>query len=184
VHDRIMGIQASTLTMLMNPTTLERVYDNEFRVPSDQDMITLPELLNAIGSAIWNELDENVGKKKYTARKPMISSLRRNLQQEHLDRLITLSMPGNGSNGAYKPIANLALMEIRKIHSNIAKVLKDGDEKLDPYTTSHLAKMQGQIDKVLNAEYIYNANDLRGGAGGLIIILGKEADEENLDDRF
>ncbi|HID23172.1 MAG TPA: hypothetical protein EYP14_12325, partial [Planctomycetaceae bacterium] len=33
VHDRIMGIQASTLTMLMNPTTLRRVYDNEFRVP-------------------------------------------------------------------------------------------------------------------------------------------------------
>ena len=47
VHDRIAGIQAAALTMLMNPTTLRRVYDNECRIPTDQDALTLPELLDS-----------------------------------------------------------------------------------------------------------------------------------------
>ena len=40
VHDRVMGIQASVLTMLMNPSTLQLVFDNEYRTPSDKDMLT------------------------------------------------------------------------------------------------------------------------------------------------
>ncbi|NOX56555.1 MAG: hypothetical protein GXP27_19350, partial [Planctomycetes bacterium] len=159
VHDRIMGIQASTLTMLMNPTTLRRVYDNEFRVPPNQDALTLAELLDSISSNIWRELRKDPGK-KYTARQPMISSLRRNLQQEHLNRLITLSMPGAGSTEAYKPIANLALLEIRRIRSDIDRMLKKFRDKLDPYTTAHLVRMQDQITKALEAEQIYNIRDL------------------------
>ncbi len=45
IHDRILGVQASALTWLMNPTTLRRVYDNELRLPEDEDTLTLPELL-------------------------------------------------------------------------------------------------------------------------------------------
>lgn len=45
VHDQIAGIQSSTLTMLLNPSTLRRVYDNEFRTPSNEDAPTLPELI-------------------------------------------------------------------------------------------------------------------------------------------
>ena len=56
VHDRIMGIQGSTLTMLMNPDTLRLVYDNELRTPEDKDIVTLPELLNTISEAIWDEV--------------------------------------------------------------------------------------------------------------------------------
>src|SRR5690606_16445136 len=78
VHDRIIGIQASTLTMLMNPTTLRRVFDNELRVPSDQEALCLPELLDAIGGNIWRELDKPADA-TYSARKPLVSSLRRSL---------------------------------------------------------------------------------------------------------
>ena len=45
VAEKVMGIQASTLTMILNPTTLGRVYDNEFLVEADKDAITLPEIL-------------------------------------------------------------------------------------------------------------------------------------------
>ena len=48
IHDRIMGIQSSIMTSLLNPTTLRRVYDNEFRTPADADSLTLPELLQTI----------------------------------------------------------------------------------------------------------------------------------------
>jgi hypothetical protein len=76
VHDRVSGIQSSVLTMVLNPTTLEDVYDNEFRTPSDEDMITIPEVFNTLQDAIWTELNSEP-EKTYTARQPMISSLRR-----------------------------------------------------------------------------------------------------------
>lgn len=180
IHDRIMGIQASTLTMLMNPTTLRRVYDNEFLVPADQDALTLPELLGSITTAIWTELDKTPDK-QFTARVPMVTSLRRNLQQEHLERLISLAMPGNGSTEAYKPISNLALVGLKGIRGRIDKLVKDGPGNLDPYTYAHFSKIADQIDKALQAEFIYNARDIGGGSSPLILILGNDKSPGSTD---
>ena len=161
VHDRIIGLQASTLTMLMNPTTLRRTYDNEFRIPADQPALTLPDLLKALSTEIWSELDQKPNQGA-TARKPLVSSLRRNLQQEHIDRLITLSLPGNGSGAAYKAIALLARQELVEIRDRVAKAAKDWGGKVDPYTRAHLGRLQDQITKVLDAQMIYNAKDIGG----------------------
>lgn len=175
VHDRIMGIQASTLTMLMNPTTLRRVHDNEYRVPADQDVVTLPEILGLLSDAIWMELLKEPDRKaKYTAREPMISSLRRNLQREHLERLIDLSMPGSNFVAAYKPISNLAMMQLRELESRITNALTQTSGRIDPYTAAHLTDAQKQIKKALDAEFIYNAKDFRGGGMPQIIILNDE----------
>ena len=180
VHDKVMGIQASALTMLMNPTTLKRVYDNEFRIEAEKDTITLPEMLTTIGDSIWTELDK-VPAEKHTARNPLISSLRRNLQDEHLDRLVDLVMPGSGSTEAHKPISNLALLELKKIVGKSKALLKKGGKKIDPYTAAHLTKVETKIEKALNAQYIYNANDIRGSGGGGFFIFG-ETEKKNRDD--
>ncbi|OHB81439.1 MAG: hypothetical protein A2W31_06995, partial [Planctomycetes bacterium RBG_16_64_10] len=156
VHDQIMGLQAATLTMILNPTTLRRVYDNEFRVAADTDMLTLPELLEKVGADIWSELDKNP-ETKHSARTPLISSLRRNLQREHLERLVDLSMPGAGSTAAYKPISDLARAELRTIQGKASRLLEQGGDQLDPYTKTHLTDAQALIAKVLDAQYIYNA---------------------------
>ena len=155
IHDRIMGIQASTLAMMMYPTTLRRIYDNEFLIPADEDALTLPELLDTISEAIWSELDQQPAK-KYTARKPMISSLRRNLQREHLELLIDLSRSDYMGTAAYKPIANLVTEKLRRIKENkIDPVLQASDENLDPYTRAHLKDAGMQIKKALDAHYVY-----------------------------
>lgn len=152
VHDKIMGIQASVLTVLMRPTTLRRVYDNEFRVAADKDALTLPELLAGIRNAVWSELDKKPNG-KYTARKPMISSLRRDLQREHLKRLIDLTMPNAVNNEAGKPIGNLARQELRFIKAKAENALKAGG--LDPYTLAHLNEVKEQAEKALDARYVY-----------------------------
>jgi hypothetical protein len=155
IHDRIMSIQASNLARLMYPTTLRRIYDNEFLVPADEDALTLPELLETLTKAIWSELDQKPDK-KYTARKPMISSLRRNLQREHLERLIDLSKPDSRSTAAHKPISNLVLEQLRQIkQSKIDPVLETHDENLDPYTRAHLKDASMQVKKALEAQYVY-----------------------------
>jgi hypothetical protein len=56
INDQIAGTQSMALTMLLNPTTLSRVYDNEKRVPVDQDAFTLPELMTALSTEIFQEI--------------------------------------------------------------------------------------------------------------------------------
>ncbi|HAO00107.1 MAG TPA: hypothetical protein DCQ98_22910 [Planctomycetaceae bacterium] len=165
IHDRIMGIQASTLTSLMNPSTLRGVYDNEFRVAPDQDALTLPELMQTIQTEVWSELGA-IGDQQFTARQPAISSLRRNLQREHLSRLIDLMLEGNGSNAAYKPIATLALVQLQGLKDRIDGTVGGAGDKLDPYTRAHLVEASMRIAKAVDAGFVYNAG---ANAGSTIL---------------
>ncbi len=173
IHDRIMGIQSSALTMLMNPTTLKRVYDNEARIPQNQDSLTLPEILETVSDSVWNELDEKA-KGKFTARKPMISSLRRNLQREHLERLIDLTLPGGGSSAASRAISMLAAENLRQIVKKIDNAQSSGADKHDAYTTAHLSQAKARIEKALDADYILNPGSGGGASDGLIFLFGEQ----------
>lgn len=178
VHDRIMGLQASTLTMLMNPTTLRRVYDNEVVIPSDHDALTLAELMSSIKDSIWTELGDKP-EKEYSPRAPMISSLRRNLQKEHLSRLIDLAMPGAGTSAAFKPIAALAQLQLRELAQQTKDCLEGCDGKVDTYTKAHLTETVAVIEKALDSQFIYNAKSIGGRSSGTIIILGEDSRNEN-----
>lgn len=176
VHDNILNMQSSALTQLLRSTTLRRVYDNEFRIPADQDAFTLPELLDSVTSEIWSELDKEA-EKKFSTRRPMISSLRRNLQREHLERLIDLTLPGNGTSAAYKAISNLCIMELKSLHEKIGQVSEKSAESLDPYSKAHLYEAGQRIEKALDAEYVYNQSQSVGS--GFPFLLLKEAEETN-----
>ncbi len=177
VHDQILSTQAATLTSLMNATTLRRVYDNEFRIAADQDAFTLPELLNTIRDEIWSELDMKA-EKPYTARQPMISSLRRNLQREHMERMIDLTLPNNGSSAAYKAISNLSVKQLRDLKEKVDQSLKTNGKNMDPYTEAHLSEVSHRIEKALDADYVYNQS---GGFGSdLLFLFGNEAQSKQL----
>ncbi len=173
VHDRILGVQASVLSMLLNPQTLQRLYDYEMYVEEDTDVLTLAEEMQAITDAIWSEFDGGVSG-KYSVRKPMVSSLRRNLQREHLDRLIDLSMDNGGYNAASMAVKTLASMHLRDLESTLKKA-EAARSSLDPYTTAHVMEMRTRINKALDADYIYNTGDISGG-GGMTIILGRDGE--------
>ena len=100
----------------------------------------------------------------------MISSLRRNLQREYIERLIDLSMPSTWGQASYKPISTLALMHLRQLNTRLGKALETAG--LDAYTKAHLDEAKLRIDKALDAGYIINAGGL-GGGGGMIIMMGQ-----------
>jgi hypothetical protein len=176
IHDRILGVQASALTWLMNPTTLRRVYDNELRLPQDVDTLTLPELLTSISKAVWTELDQECPEGR-NDRKPMISSLRRNLQREHMQRLLDLILEDSDDTAAYKPISNLARMELRALSSRIRATMDRCANKLDAYTAAHLSETKERIDRALEAGYTYNA--VQAPQSPMMFILsGEETNEE------
>jgi hypothetical protein len=171
VHDRVMGIQASTLSQLMNPTVLRRIYDNEMRVENDEDVLTLAEVLTTIGDSIWNEL-EDVPDRKFTVRKPAISSLRRNLQTEYIQRLFDLANERGGS-AAMKPISNLAVLKLSGLKGMLEKA--SDNENLDAYTQAHLADSLQRVTKWLDSQYTFQTNASQGGGMNFRLLFGKEA---------
>lgn len=182
VHERIMGIQATALTLVMNPTTLERVFDNEFRTPKDQDMITLPEVINTVGREIFSEVEKGASR-SFTVRDPMISSLKRNLQREYVERLVDLTSPADMYGSAAKAVSNLSLAKLREIRGKIKGVVEgSGKSNVDDYSGAHLSELALRIDKVLDAVQIYNTDQIGGGGFPFFFMFGEEG-ERNSDGR-
>lgn len=172
-HDRILGIQAAALTNLLNPTTLNRVFDNEFAIPAGRDALTLPELISTITDAAFTELSA-VPASRSTVRDPMISSMRRNLQREVVSRLIDLTMPDGMTGAAAKPVATLAAYQLRELNARMTKVLDGRDSMVDAYTIAHLEETKGRIEKALDAGYIYNLNDVSITMPAIPFFLGDQ----------
>lgn len=150
VHDKILGIQAAVLTSMLNPTTLGRVYDNEFAVAADKDALTLPELLDTLRDGIWMELDKIDAAKNFTSRQPLIGSLRRNLQREHLDRLIDLAT-GKLIGPASKPVSDLSLALLEGLKAKLANIVNLPN--LDPYSRAHLKEAVNRITKLQESRF-------------------------------
>jgi hypothetical protein len=159
VHDRINAIQTSALTMILNPTTLRRAYDNEFRIANDEDALTVAEIMDTIAAGVWDELGSTPSK-SYTNRDSMISSLRRNLQRQHIERLVNLSNPSPAFGAAGKPVSTLAMLQLRELDAKLGKAIENKN-RLDRYTLAHLVDSQQRIQQALEAQYIANLNDIR-----------------------
>ncbi len=167
IHDRVMGMQASAMTMLLNPQTIRRMYDYEMFVPADQDAMTVVELMETVTDSVWSELEEGASG-RYSVRRPMISSLRRNLQREHLGRLIDMSMDNGGFSSASMMVKTLASMHLRELKEATDGVLSNSG-RLDAYTKAHLQEVSVRIEKALDADYIYNTDDISSGGGGFFM---------------
>ena len=163
VHDRVAGVQASVMTMLLNPTTLRRVYDSEFSQGPEVDALTLPELLDTVSKAAWSEVgfggtgvqprEASFAKAAaFTVRRPAISSLRRNLQTEHVQRMIDLALQ-KGNSASTRSIALLARASLESLGKTIDACL---NEDLDAYTRAHLSSASVRIAKALDASYSLN----------------------------
>ena len=152
VHDRILGMQSMALSQLLDPTKLRRVYDNEFRVEGDEEVLTLFDIMDSVTKAVWQEVDK-APEGDFDERNQAISSLRRNLQSEHLERLIDLSKANRSRfAAAMKPISNLASMTLRDLKKKIDKSAENSS--YDPYTLSHLQDAAKRIEKWTEATYV------------------------------
>ena len=93
---------------------------------------------------------EGAGKGGYTDRKPMVSSLRRNLQANMTDRLIAMA---TGGARVSLPIRQLSQMHLRELDGKLEKALKRSSS-LDTYTRAHLEDMKIRTERALSAMVI------------------------------
>ena len=92
---------------------------------------------------------------EFTEREPAISSLRRNLQSEYLQRLFDLGSVRKGS-AAMKPISNLAALKLGEIKEKLETASKV--EKYDAYTRAHLVDSLTRVEKWLESQYVMQAD--------------------------
>ncbi len=156
IHDRIGGMQASALSMLLNPSTLGSLYDGEFRNDPSIDVLTMAEVIQEVTDEVWSELDDLPSNS--TNRRPAISSLRRNLQSEHLARLIELSLEEDAGAPASRTIQSLVRMQLQDILAAIRNA-----NASDAYTRAHLSDASMKIEKALDAQFTIGGS---GGGGG------------------
>jgi len=171
IHDTVAMWQDRILSQLLSPLTLERLYDSELRVAADKDAFTTAELLHKLTASIYSELD-STKEGEYTERKPAITSLRRNLQRNYLDRLTKIAL---GQTDAPHDCRSIARMEIKSLNKQINGLL-DKEIKLDSYSKAHLQELSAYIEKVLNAEITLNGSS-GGGMSSLMMLLGGEKPE-------
>lgn len=162
VHEVISSMQAYALMNLITPWELQRVYDAELKSKSE-DKFTTAELINSVRDAIWSELKDTDGDAKFSDAKPMISSIRRNLQRQHLAYLLASAQGRIG----YMMSADLQSMvrySLQELDDQIGDVLKNtkdsgGASRLDFATRAHLIECRDEIDKALNVQHVKRSTD-------------------------
>jgi hypothetical protein len=148
----LSNLQRAALRRVMSPSVLSRVVNNEFKAARPGDSLTLAGLFNGITGAVWSELP---------ARRN-VSALRRQLQRAHLELLtgMVTSPTPTGPEDARM----LAWHHLRTLKARIQAA--QAGNKLDEYTSVHLAESLMRVNRALNATQTIGG----GGGGGPSII--------------
>jgi hypothetical protein len=152
-HETVLGIQRTALSRLFHPIKLNRLVDMPLYA-GDDDVLDLHEVMSALTDAIWSEIDAGRS----------VSSFRRNLQREHLDRMLSLVVRPQGSPyyslrsggepaGTVDPPADartLARAELIELAAAMDRVLDGGE--IDVPTRAHLDESRARIRAALEAQ--------------------------------
>jgi hypothetical protein len=140
-HDSVLNLQRAVLNRLFNPVTLSRLQDNELRFAANEKVFTMADLFSGLDSAIWSELNTGA---------PKISSLRRNLQREHMKQLIRLALRP-GQSGVPEDASTLAGASLASIQTKIHTALNEG-KVTDSTSNAHLQETDARITAALQAQ--------------------------------
>ncbi len=147
VHEYIARWQERVLDQVLSSLTLRRLHDSELKVPLDRDCLTTAELLDELTGSIFSELT-TLKEGQFTARKPAISSLRRNLQRLYLSKLADLAL---GKTSAPEDCRTVAFLKLTELQGQLKDLATNKKLKLDTYTKAHAVESIELIGKVLDA---------------------------------
>ncbi len=158
IHDYVLRAQNYSLSHLCDPTVLQRIYDAELKTADGDDKLTAAETVIAVKDAVWKEIGSG-----------NVDSLRRNLQQQHLDYLLEMADSEPGRLMA-ADLRTQVRYQLRLLATELGEATQ-GD--LDAMTAAHYVESADRIMKVLNAPHM----EASGGGGGTIIMMLGQEDE-------
>jgi hypothetical protein len=164
IYSRILAVQRIVLNQCFNGTILSRIENQELQSEPKSKPLKIEEIFSTLTEGIWSELNSQA---------TCYTTIRRNLQREHLRRLMTMVVGTRrspledlygyiivigGSSNVPADAKSLARMHLSDISSRIGKVLETKSGTLDDATRAHLIECKQRIAKTLDSSY--TANDL------------------------
>jgi hypothetical protein len=137
IHQQILSLQTAGLNRIFHPVIMSRIVDNELRVATPADALTLGAVFASIRESIWVETkDPGVS----------INSFRRSLQREHLRKMIALVVRDGAGPEDARSLARhtLALLRTR------LKAAAPNASSVE--TRAHLNESIARIDEALTAQ--------------------------------
>jgi hypothetical protein len=167
VLERILGIQKIVLGHCLSASTLARLENQQLQVDSGSDPLRMDELFRSLTDGIWSDLDRLPASLDPKGSKFALSTIRRNLQREHLRRLGSMVLGNSpssygdmfgyivftgGRSGSVPADARaLARLHLKEISSRISKVVEATNLAIDDTSRAHLEECRHRIAKILEA---------------------------------
>ena len=163
---RILDIQKIVLNHCLAGSTLSRLQNQELQADAGSNPLRMEEVFRSLTDGIWSDLNvpQPAADAKDKQRKLTETTLRRNLQREHVRRLSGLVLGERrqslsdafpyvsfGSGSAPADARALARMHLKQISDRIGQTLEQKDLMVDDTTRAHLDECRGRIAKVLDA---------------------------------
>jgi hypothetical protein len=139
VHDNILSLQRAVLERLFHPVVLKRMVDNEMRYATAAERFRLSELFRSLQAAVWADAQGS---------RPDINSMRRNLQREHLRRMLGMLLRDGGMPEDARTMARHSLQTLRQ---QLRGTMASAGPGMPVETRAHLSETIARIDESLNA---------------------------------
>jgi Met-zincin/Domain of unknown function (DUF5117) len=151
-HQGVLNVQSSVMGRLLHPVTLARIQDNELRFGAGAPAFKMNDLFEGLNASVWSELD-GAGRE--------ITSLRRNVQREHLRHLVRIATRQPGANTGFLSVpagmkypedaTTLARYYMERIQRKARARLAAGTA-LETTTRAHLQETDARIGAALAAQ--------------------------------
>ena len=173
INEEILGIQKIVLGQCFAPDVLGRLENQELSADVGSEPLKMAEIFRALTDGIWSELanpsagSAGDGKGRSSL---SLSTIRRNLQREHLRKLCTMVL-GNrrspyedlygfvifyGGSSLPADARSLARMHLKQLAERLDTTLGQKDLTIDDTTRAHLEECRHRIQKVLDAGHDVN----------------------------
>ena len=137
---RVLGIQTAVLDHLLSDPVASRIVDAENKTAKPRELLTLAQLYDTLQATIWSELRSG----------QEITRLRRNLQREHLKRVVAVLLrPADGTLADARSLQRENAIALR---TSMRRAL--ASKRLSKETRAHLSESIATIDDALSAHLI------------------------------
>ncbi len=160
IYNRVLFVQALTLSDLLYSERLARLRDGELKAVAETPL-TLAELFDTLSQSIWSEvMDEATWDAE-------ISSLRRGLQRHYINILSSLVLRNASQSGTANTLLDFVAMEVtwgapedarvlaryhlRHIGDRINRTVNRTGSQMELTSLAHLEAVRDRIAKVLDA---------------------------------
>jgi Met-zincin/Domain of unknown function (DUF5117) len=138
IHETILGLQRGILDRVFHPIVLKRILDNELRYVNGTDRFRLDDLFGTVQQAVWADAQSSRGV-------VTINSHRRNLQREHLRKLLSMLLRDASAPEDARTMSRHYLTQLKEALQD--RVGRGGDVE----TRAHLQETIARIDEALRA---------------------------------